>query len=61
MIAQYPVTIKEFQEMFEKQAGDPENAKYIKESTWMEAIKYYNLLNIKKKNYRCLMMKILES
>lgn len=48
MITQYPVTIKEFQELFEKQAGDPENAKYVKESTWMEAIKYCNLLNIKK-------------
>jgi formylglycine-generating enzyme required for sulfatase activity len=48
MIAQYPVTIKEFQEIFEKKAGDQEHEKYIKESTWMAAIKYCNLLNIKK-------------
>jgi formylglycine-generating enzyme required for sulfatase activity len=48
-ISQYPVTEKEFQEVVGGRLGhlDLESEKQIKKATWMEAVKYCNLLNTK--------------
>ena len=43
-IARYPVTVTEFAEIAEEKTGDQSDANRIKEATWMEAIRYCNLL-----------------
>ena len=46
-IARYPVTVTEFAQIAEEKTGDQSDANRIKEATWMEAIRYCNLLNRK--------------
>lgn len=46
-IARYPVTVREFAEIVEEKTGDQSDANRIKEATWIEAIRYCNLLNRK--------------
>ena len=45
-MSKYPISINDFQEIVEGTKGDAGNGKYIKKTTWMEAITFCNLFSL---------------
>jgi formylglycine-generating enzyme required for sulfatase activity len=47
LISQYPVTKKKFQEILGLESDDSSSNKYAQKTTWMDAIRYCNILSVK--------------
>jgi formylglycine-generating enzyme required for sulfatase activity len=47
LISRYPVTVGDFRELVDGKVACPEEKDHVVQSTWMEAVKYCNLLSLK--------------